>query len=107
CARITELIVTGFWASRALMTAIELGLFTELDKGPRSARQLRESLGLGERGTPDFLDALVALNFLAREGDDEHAVYINTRDSADLVASFAAVLSAVNERARDAAIAYK
>lgn len=71
----------GFCAAQALVSAIELGLFTELGKGPRSARQLRRALGLSERATPDLPDALVALGLLEREGDDADAVYINTRES--------------------------
>lgn len=71
----------GFAASNALLSAVELGLFTELGKGPRSGGQLRRALGLSERLTPDLLDALVALGLLEREGDDAGAVYMNTRES--------------------------
>lgn len=71
----------GFTASNALLSALGLGLFTELGKGPRSGSQLRRALGLGERLAPDLLDALVALGLLEREGDDAGAVYMNTRES--------------------------
>jgi len=71
----------GFCAAQALVAAIELGLFTELGKGPRSARQLRRALGLSARAIPDLPDTLVALGLLEREGDDGDAVYINTRES--------------------------
>jgi SAM-dependent methyltransferase len=56
----------GFWASKTLLSAIELGLFTELADGPRSGDELRTSLGLHERSARDFLDALVALGMLDR-----------------------------------------
>lgn len=71
----------GFMAAKLLLAAIELGLFTELGKGPRSGRQLRRSLGLAERTTPTLLEALVALGLLRREGDDDDAVYMNARES--------------------------
>src|SRR5262245_54712865 len=56
----------GFWASKTLLSAIELGLFTELAQGPRTAEELRARLGLHARATLDFLDALVSLGFLER-----------------------------------------
>lgn len=57
----------GFWASKALLSAVELGLFTTLAEGPRSAADLVDRLGLQPRGTVDFLDALVSLGMLERE----------------------------------------
>lgn len=75
----------GHRAAHALRAAIELGLFTELARGPRTLRQLRRTLGLtparAERATPDLLDALVAMGLLEREGDDADAVYVNSRDA--------------------------
>lgn len=58
----------GFWGSKALLSAVELGLFTELARGgPRDAAALAGCLGLHARGARDFLDALVALGMLQRE----------------------------------------
>ncbi|GAA3882137.1 methyltransferase [Saccharothrix violaceirubra] len=65
---------TGFWASKTLLSAVELGLFTVLGTGPATEEQVREKLGLHPRSTRDFLDALVALGVLEREGD----LYANT-----------------------------
>jgi O-methyltransferase/methyltransferase family protein len=59
-------IGSGFWASKTLLSAVELGLFTELAKQPADAAELRAILGLHDRGALDFLDALVALGFLER-----------------------------------------
>jgi hypothetical protein len=65
----------GFWGSKTLLSAIELGLFSELaDAGPLDAAALRERLGLHERSATDFFDALVALGMLERED----GVYSNT-----------------------------
>jgi hypothetical protein len=67
----------GFWSSKTLLSAVELGLFTTLAKGPMTADEIRERLTLHPRSTRDFLDALVALGFLEREGDR----YSNTPDT--------------------------
>ena len=57
----------GFWGSKTLLSAIELGVFTELAKGPMDLASLTEKLGLHPRGARDFFDALVALQMLERE----------------------------------------
>ena len=54
----------GFWPSKTLLSAIELGVFTELARGPESFAALRGRLGLHPRSALDFLDTLVALGFL-------------------------------------------
>jgi len=59
---------TAFWASKTLLSAVEVGLFTELaESGPLDAEALRGKLGLHERSAHDFFDALVALGMLERE----------------------------------------
>ena len=58
----------GFWASKTLLSAIELGVFTELANGPLSGNALAGRLGLYSRGSRDFFDALVALGMLKRNG---------------------------------------
>jgi len=68
----------GFWASKTLLSAVELGLFTMLASGPQTPGAIEASLGLHPRATADFLDALVALGFLAKDGRGETARYANT-----------------------------
>ncbi|HVF11155.1 MAG TPA: methyltransferase [Abditibacteriaceae bacterium] len=68
----------GFWGSKTLLSAIEMGLFTELAQGPLDAATLGQRLGLHSRSRLDFLDALVALKMLQR---DEQGRYSNTRDT--------------------------
>ncbi len=80
-------IAAGFHASEALFAALELGLFTELGKGPRSYEQLRRALRLSERAAPQFLEALVALDLLRREGAGGEAIFLNTRESAHFLDS--------------------
>jgi len=63
----------GFWGSKTLLSAVELGLFTELAKGPADGEQLRQRLGLHARSARDFFDALVSLGLLARGADGHYA----------------------------------
>jgi precorrin-6B methylase 2 len=72
-------IGSGFWASKTLLSAVELGVFTELARQPAAASELRERLQLHKRAALDFFDALVALGLLERTD----ARYANT-PAADL-----------------------
>ena len=74
-----KILQTGlaFWASKTLLSAIEIGVFTELARGPETFAALRGRLGLHDRSARDFLDALVALGFLRREGES----YSNTPET--------------------------
>ena len=67
----------GFWGSKTLLSAIELGLFTKLAKGPASEHAILEDFKLHHRAIRDFLDALVALGMLQRKGD----LYSNTPEA--------------------------
>ena len=67
----------GFWGSKTFLSAVELGLFTELAKGPRDCESLRTQLGLHSRSARDFFDALVSLGMLQRNNDE----YANTSES--------------------------
>jgi len=64
----------AFWGSKTLLSAVELGLFTNLAAGPRSAKAVAADLELHPRGVNDFLDALVALDMLEHvDGDYRNA----------------------------------
>jgi hypothetical protein len=67
----------GFWGAKTLLSAVELGVFTELAKGPRDCESLRLQLGLHPRGARDFFDALVSLGMLNRANHE----YANTLES--------------------------
>jgi hypothetical protein len=68
---------TGFWAAKTLLSAVEMGLFTELAEHPQDLETLQGRLGLHRRSARDFLDALVALQFLERRDGK----YCNTASS--------------------------
>ncbi len=67
----------GFMASKTLLTAVEIGLFTELAKGPLDAATISQRLGIHQRAQLDFLDTLVALQML----DRQNGIYSNTPES--------------------------
>jgi hypothetical protein len=72
----------SFWSSKVLLTAVEFDVFTLLANRRLTGSELGSQLGLHPRGIRDFFDALVAMKFLDREGDDETAQYFNTPSSA-------------------------
>ena len=67
----------GFWGSKTLLSAVELGVFTELANNVMDAKVLAERLGLHPRSARDFFDGLVALGMLNRNGDQ----YVNTPET--------------------------
>lgn len=71
----------GFLASKTLLTAVNMGLFTHLSDGALSGAELKNKLGLHPRSLYDFLDALVALGFLNRAGLKDTALYSNSVDA--------------------------
>ncbi len=71
-----RILQTGlaFWASKTLLSAIEIDLFTKLADAAQPFDVISSLVGLHPRSARDFLDALVALGFLERTGD----IYSNT-----------------------------
>ena len=67
----------GFWASKTFLSAVELGVFTELAKEPQDSESLRTHLDLHPRSARDFFDALVSLGVLQRNSGQ----YANTPES--------------------------
>jgi hypothetical protein len=66
-------IAFGFRKSKALLTAVELRVFEILAEGPQYADVLTRRMGLQDRGARDFLDALVALGLLERDGSGSYS----------------------------------
>ena len=63
----------AFRASKVLLSAVELGVFTALAAKPLDLASLRQKVGVAERGAWDFFDALVALRMLDRGADGYYA----------------------------------
>ncbi len=67
----------GFWGAKALLSAVELDVFTRLAIRRATLAELTRDLGLHERGARDFFDGLVALGLLGRED----GLYANAPDA--------------------------
>lgn len=67
----------GFFASKTVLSAVEMELFTELAAHPENLEAVQSRLGLHPRSARDFLDTLVALGFLERKD----GVYSNSPEA--------------------------
>ncbi|WP_368669901.1 methyltransferase [Beijerinckia sp. L45] len=67
----------GFWASKTLLSAVEIGVFDVLAVAPANLGSLRKQLSLHDRSAQDFLDTLVALKVLERD----NGIYRNAPDA--------------------------
>lgn len=71
----------GFWASKTLLSAVSMGLFTLIAEKEMSGPQIKKKLGLHDRAAYDFLDTLVSLGFLERRGLKDSSFYSNAADT--------------------------
>lgn len=73
----------GFWAAKVVLAAVRFKLFSVLAKGKLSGKQIKDKLELGttDRHVYDWLDSLVSLGFLQREGVWDKAIYSNSADA--------------------------
>lgn len=75
-------IGAGYTTAKVLLSAVGLRLFTVLGDQAMTAGELAERLGLVPRPATDFLDTLVSVELLARDGDGPRALYRNTAETA-------------------------
>jgi len=73
----------GYWASKTLLAAVKFGLFTHLAGTKLSGKEIKQKLSLNttDRHVYDWLDTLVSLGFLQREGVMDSSVYTNSLDT--------------------------
>ena len=76
-------IAMGFMASNALITAVELDVFSVIGDRPQTSDVIARSVGVDDENKTFIylLDGLVALGVLEREGDAEDAHYTNSSAS--------------------------
>ncbi|MFP4528561.1 MAG: class I SAM-dependent methyltransferase [Candidatus Kapaibacterium sp.] len=67
-------IASAYQKSKILLTACELDIFSVLNDGPKTAKELAYQLGTDERATDRLLSALCSMRLLQKGGD----VYTNT-----------------------------
>ena len=73
--------------AKALLSAVELGVFTALADGPLDLETLTNRIRIDQRGARDFFDSLVALDLLDRDDSGQYActpetaLYLDCRKS--------------------------
>src|SRR5258708_4835195 len=72
----------GFWPAKTLLSAVELDLFSLLGGASMPCEEVGARLALHPRAIYDFLDALVALGFLERDGEGTDGRYRNSAEAA-------------------------
>jgi len=75
-------IASGYAVSRMLLAAVGMGLYTRLADGPMTLMDVVREYGLLRRPAMDFLDLLVSVDMLGRDGDGDDALYRNTEATA-------------------------
>ncbi|MCP4214496.1 MAG: methyltransferase domain-containing protein [bacterium] len=72
--------VRGLYINNTLMAAINMDIFTLIESKPLTGKDIQSGLGLNGRGVLDFLDALVSLELLERDGNGDDALYRNKEE---------------------------
>ena len=62
----------GYWKSQILFTAVEFGLFTLVNNGLCTARDVAQMLHADERAAETFLNGLASLDLLVKQGNSYH-----------------------------------
>ena len=62
-------MATAYWESAALMAAVELDVFTAIERGRDTIPALAKVVGMSDRNAERLLTALCALTLLSREGE--------------------------------------
>lgn len=73
-ARITpapiQKMITGFWVTKTLSVAVELGIFTKVRDGLRTVDDIADAIHAEARPTELLLDACASLDFLIKSGGE-------------------------------------
>lgn len=82
-------LATAYWASAALLSANDLGVFDALAEKPRTAEECAEATATDPCAVAMLLDACAALNLVGKEGDTYHlppapALYLSSHSPASL-----------------------
>ncbi len=82
-------VANGFMAAKHLFVATEVGLFAALGDAPATLDDLAHRTGVPRRTLRIVADAMVALGFLTRQGDDYQntpvaATFLSGRTPTDL-----------------------
>ena len=62
-------MATAYWESAALMAAVELDIFTAIERGHDTVPALAKAAGITDRNAERLLTALTAMTLIDREGE--------------------------------------
>lgn len=99
-------ILTGFQMTAALKAAIELGVFTKIAEGNKTATAIAAATGSAERGIRILCDTMTVLGFLAKQGDeyslaDDAALFLDKNSPAYLGSMIDFILGPTQKRGFD------
>ncbi|MDP6813875.1 MAG: methyltransferase dimerization domain-containing protein, partial [Alphaproteobacteria bacterium] len=64
-----QTVVKGFWESAALMSGVELDLFTAISNGQDTVETAAGAIGIAPENAERLMTALTAMTLLERDGD--------------------------------------
>ena len=70
-------LITGYWASATLGSGVTYSVFTHIDRGHRTVKEIAQEAGISERGAQALLDGIVGLGLVRI--DNGH--YINSEEA--------------------------
>ena len=81
--------IQGYQRAFALKAAVDLGLFTAIAKGSRTAAEIAQKCNAAERGVRILSDSLVVMGFLTKDGNNysltpDTAFFLDSRSPAYL-----------------------
>ena len=96
-------VLTGFQMTAALKAAIELGIFTHIGAGKKTAAAIAEAAGAAERGIRIICDTMTVLGFLTKQGQeyslaDDAATFLDENSPAYLGKMTEFILSPTQRR---------
>jgi SAM-dependent methyltransferase len=70
----------GMWRAQALMAAIDLDLFTQIDEGNNTVAKLAAACAASERGTKSLLDAMTGMGYLQKASNQSFRLRANAKE---------------------------
>jgi len=99
-------VLTGFQMTAALKAAIELGVFTKIAEGNKTAATIAPGTGSAERGIRILCDTMTVLGFLTKQGNeyslaDDAALFLDKNSPAYLGSMIDFILGPTQKRGFD------
>ena len=70
----------GLWRAQALAAAIDLDLFTHIERGNYRVAQIAAACGASERGARSLLDAMTGMGYLQKLNSESYRLHRNASE---------------------------